>query len=236
MNSGRNLNLISAGIIVYLLAGADFQSIGVGGLSWDIRYPQVVKFAAVLFWLWVLITHWISRRQGAYYRAWVANSADKTLPGIPRDPKQVGKEVRKKQLDSVADYFGVPLVLQQESRRFALAYVEKRNLQPGIYVCQVASEHPLEATKLREIVDNVVIWEATPASKRYGLLKLHRQFADVFIRVMLNDVDVLAHRALPWLIALITALLLIANMITDVSELSRQALGIKCLESDSFNY
>lgn len=221
MNSGRNLNLISAGIIVYLLAGADFQSLGVSGLSWDIRYPQVVKYAAVLFWIWMLITHWLARRQGAYYRAWVANSADKTQPGIPSgQPSSI--------LDSVSGYFGIPVVDRRQSSRFELAYVEKRDFKPGVYVCQVAKEQQRQPTKLRELADNIIIWVVTPSSERCGFLKLHRQFPDVFVRVMLNDIDVMAHRVLPWLIALIAALFLIGNIFWDVSELSRLALGIKC--------
>ena len=195
MNSGRNLNLISAGIIIYLLAGADFQSVGVSGLSWDIRYPQVIKLAAVVFWGWMVTAHWLAGRRGAYYRAWIANSADKTLPGTRRHGSADENEAARKHFDSVLAFFGVPLVDQRQSSRFALAYVDKRGLRPGVYVCQVAKEQQLGPTKLREVIDNVVIWVANPASKRYSFLKLHRQFPDVFIRVMLNDVDVVAHRS-----------------------------------------
>ena len=210
------------------MAGADFQSLGVSGLSWSIRYPEVVKYAAVLFWFWMLMVHWLSGREGRYYRAWVANSADKTYPGIPRAQTPGDKEDRPMQLKLVGEYFGVPVELHQEGSRFALAYVAKRGYRPGIYVCQVTKERRLEPPKLREIVDNIVVWADKPVSKRYGFLRLHRQFPDVLIKVMLNDVDVLAHRALPWLITTITASLLIANTFADVSEFSRSLFELEC--------
>ena len=57
MNTGRNLTFASAGIIIYLLSGADFQSAGMGGISWDIKYPDVIKLGAVIFWLWLVVLH-----------------------------------------------------------------------------------------------------------------------------------------------------------------------------------
>ncbi len=135
VNTGRNLNLISAGIIVYLLSGADFQAIGVSGLSWDIEYPHVVKFAAELFWIWMVIAHGIADRQGVYYRACIAQSADKTLPGTPRGTTADEMAAAKKQLESALSFYGIPLIEQRQQSRFALAYVDKRGYRPVVYVC-----------------------------------------------------------------------------------------------------
>ena len=221
VNSGRTLNLISVGITVYLLAGADFQSIGVSGLAWEILYPQVIKLAAVVLWLWAILKHWVAGCQGAYYRAWVANSKDKTHPGVTRTASLASSaDDPAEQHRSAEEYFGVPLKNHRDKSRFELAYVNKSGVRPGVYVCQVAKEQSVEPTRQREIADNMVILHNLPSSDRYGLLKLHLQFPDVFVRILLNDVDVLAHRTMPWILAAITASLLVANMFTDVSKLS----------------
>ena len=60
MNTGRNLNIFSWSIVIYLLAGADIKSLGISGLSLSLEHPEVIKYTAIILWLWMIFSHYIS--------------------------------------------------------------------------------------------------------------------------------------------------------------------------------
>ncbi len=179
----------------------------------------------------MVVAHWLSGRKGAYYKAWVGNAGDKEFPRIPsgRTPKE--QEFRNEKLAELRDYFGIGVTSRAVTGAFSLAYVEKRGFTPGIYVCQIDKHQTPELTDTRVVRDPLIVWADVPSSDKYGFINLHRQFPDVFKRLMRNDVEIIAHRTLPWLFAVITAALLMVNCFWDVSGITSALTGQSEIET-----
>ena len=58
--AARNLYVISSGVIVYLLAGADIQDMSLLGLRAPARYPKIFEGAAIATLLWFWLRYQIS--------------------------------------------------------------------------------------------------------------------------------------------------------------------------------
>ena len=213
MKTGRNLNIISGAIIVYLLSGAEFQSLGVSGLSWEIAYPGVVKLAAIVLWFWMILLHWLISRKGEYYEAFVLNTYDKNRDGVQFSEDGVSQDDVDPDIASVEAYYAKRVHDFTMNHPFCLACVTDKERRRGIYVSQRKSI----ATSGPNPGQEHSAWHDFPVSTRYSLIHLHYTFPTIVWRILRNNPEVFADRIVPWGFSVITVILLITNYATDVS-------------------
>jgi len=218
MNTGRNLNIVSWAVVVYLLSGADIQSLGISGVVLKVEYPGVIKLAVLVLWVWMLLTHWMMGRKGDYYRAWVDNAMDKGHPGINQTDveSECGGSSEKlidDKLAAISKYFGKTIQHRRVNTEYELAYLNDVKSPHGVYVVQ----------KGQRLADDsgpgerrfVTTYRAV--TERYSIAHLHWRFRDVFWRVTRNNADVFIQRVVPWTSASIAVALITANYVTDIT-------------------
>lgn len=212
MHTGRNLNLFSWAIVIYLLSGADIQSLGISGVGLKFEHPDVIKFSAILLWVWMLLSHFFTRGKGEYYGAWEKNAKGiiyNALRGemTPEHKETVISEIKK--------FFGKDLENIMIYADFGLSYLNDIKNKCGIYVVQRIRER----VETKDIIPGGQQYKFVchPVSKRYSALDLYIKFPGVFFKVLTNDADVFLRRVIPWISAFIALTLLIINTKTDVS-------------------
>lgn len=219
MNTGRNLTFASAGIIFYVLSGADFQSAGVGGISWDIKYPAVIKLGAVIFWLWLVVLHWLSRKDGEYYQVWIGNAVHYQRGSVKAESVERSRNAVEDDLKKVAQYFEIEVTDQLgPAATFGHVFLH-HNLRPGVYVAQSVSTNTIRSPGLGQVLTDVPQWKMPPISPRQGFFKLLWMYPDVVLRTFLNNPEVLSRRVLPWIIAVSTFWVMLAEYHFDVSSM-----------------
>ena len=219
MNTGRNLNLFSWAIFIYLLSGADIQSLGILGIGLKFEHTDVIKFAAIMLWFWMIISHFVTRGKGEYYEAWIENAKNISHKGILQgnvndDTGNTSEEKKQKVIAEIEQYFGNKIEPIRMNTKYELAYLRESENPYGVYLT-----HKIMRSS-RDLGPGEEGWEPRfqVVSSRYSALKLHLKFPKVIVLILQNNADVFLRRVIPWFSALIALALLIINTQTDVSE------------------
>lgn len=219
MNTGRNLNIFSWAIVIYLLSGADIQSLGISGIGLKFEHVDVIKFAAVLLWFWMIVSHFITRGKGEYYEAWVENAKSINHEGILQakvadESGNASEEKQQSVISEIEQFFGKKIERITMNTKYELAYLRESDKQYGVYLAQ---KRMSQAPDLGPGEEGWVP-KFQVVSSRYSTFKLHLKFPKVFFLVLNNNADVFLRRVIPWGSALIALTLLLINTQTDVSE------------------